>query len=345
MSLAVEADRRRSSGSSRRMQQPRGRRLAAAGLADEAERLAPHDVERRRRRRPARRRPGAGRRCPARIGKCLTRSRTSTSGLAWRRRSGPRSRRRSSTACRRHRPPRRGLVGLAARAAAPPRARGASSARSRHATWWSRGARHGLEQRVDLLVRLAHVRAARVERAARRQVDQRRRPARDRHELLVARRVQARDRLQQAPRVGVLGRREDRVRVGRARRSGPAYITAMSSAISATTPRSWVIITIAVSSSLCRRCDQLEDLRLHGHVERRRRLVGDQQLRVVDQRHRDHHALAHAAGELVRVGVDAPARLGDADQRRASRPRGRAPAPWRRRGGRGRASTSWSPTL
>ena len=51
--------------------------------------------------------------------------------------------------------------------------------------------------------------------------------------------------------------------------------------------------------------DQLEDLRLDGDVERGRRLVGDQQLGVVGQRHRDHHALAHAARELVRVGVDA----------------------------------------
>ena len=93
-----------------------------------------------------------------------------------------------------------------------------------------------------------------------------------------------------------------------------------------------MIITIAMSSSCCRRCEQLEDLRLHRHVERRRRLVGDQQLGVVDERHRDHHALAHAAGELVRVGVDAPARVGDARPGRAARPRGRAPAPWRRRG-------------
>ena len=46
---------------------------------------------------------------------------------------------------------------------------------------------------------------------------------------------------------------------------------------------------------------QLEDLGLHGDVERGRRLVGDQELRVAAQRHADHHALAHAAGHLVRV--------------------------------------------
>ena len=46
---------------------------------------------------------------------------------------------------------------------------------------------------------------------------------------------------------------------------------------------------------------QLEDLGLNRDVERGRRLVGDQQLRVARERHRDHHALAHAAGKLVRV--------------------------------------------
>src|SRR6185295_1135235 len=64
---------------------------------------------------------------------------------------------------------------------------------------------------------------------------------------------------------------------------------------------------------LAQAIDELEDLRLDGDVERGRRLVGDQQLRVVDERHRDHHALAHTARELVGIGVDAPARLGNAD--------------------------------
>ena len=42
--------------------------------------------------------------------------------------------------------------------------------------------------------------------------------------------------------------------------------------------------------------EQLEDLRLHGDVERRRRLVGDQEIGVVGERHGDHHALALTAG-------------------------------------------------
>src|SRR5262245_12656138 len=60
-----------------------------------------------------------------------------------------------------------------------------------------------LELGIGLLVRLADVRAARVERAPAGQVDQRRRAALDRHQLLAARRVQPRDRGQQAPRVRV----------------------------------------------------------------------------------------------------------------------------------------------
>ena len=66
--------------------------------------------------------------------------------------------------------------------------------------------------------------------------------------------------------------------------------------------------------SLPQALDQVEDLRLDGHVERGRRLVGDQQLGVAGERHGDHHALAHAARELVRVVVERARRGRDADQ-------------------------------
>ena len=65
--------------------------------------------------------------------------------------------------------------------------------------------------------------------------------------------------------------------------------------------------------------EQLEDLRLDGHVERGGRLVGDQQPRLAGQRHRDQRPLPHAAGELVRVLLQPPVRVGDADLRRAGR--------------------------
>jgi hypothetical protein len=49
--------------------------------------------------------------------------------------------------------------------------------------------------------------------------------------------------------------------------------------------------------------DQLQDLRLDGDVQRGGGFVGDQQRRLAGQRHGDHHALAHAARQLVRVAV------------------------------------------
>ena len=48
---------------------------------------------------------------------------------------------------------------------------------------------------------------------------------------------------------------------------------------------------------------QVEDLRLHRDVERRDRLVADDQLRLERERARDADPLALAAGELVRVAV------------------------------------------
>ncbi|MDT4885592.1 hypothetical protein FQZ97_1218410 [compost metagenome] len=46
---------------------------------------------------------------------------------------------------------------------------------------------------------------------------------------------------------------------------------------------------------------QHQDLRLDGDVKRGSRLVGDQDVGVVGKRHGDHHALALAARQLVRI--------------------------------------------
>ena len=46
---------------------------------------------------------------------------------------------------------------------------------------------------------------------------------------------------------------------------------------------------------------QPQNLRLDRHVERGRRLVGDQQRGTADQRHRNHRPLAQSAGQLERV--------------------------------------------
>ena len=72
----------------------------------------------------------------------------------------------------------------------------------------------------------------------------------------------------------------------------------------------------------------VEDLRLHGDVQRGGRLVADQQVGIVGDRDRDHDALALAAGQLVREGPRPALGLGDADELEqldgagARRPRG-----------------------
>jgi len=55
--------------------------------------------------------------------------------------------------------------------------------------------------------------------------------------------------------------------------------------------------------------DDLHDMRLRADVERRRRLVGDDELRTARERHRDQHALAHAARELKRIAVEQRLRI------------------------------------
>ena len=69
-------------------------------------------------------------------------------------------------------------------------------------------------------------------------------------------------------------------------------------------------VAVAVES-----VDQAQDLGLHRDVERGGRLVGDQHVGLERERHRDHHALAHPAGELV--GVAAHPALGIRDPDRA----------------------------
>ena len=57
---------------------------------------------------------------------------------------------------------------------------------------------------------------------------------------------------------------------------------------------------------------QVEDLRLDGDVERRGRLIGDQEIGPAGERHGDHHALALAARQLVGIVVDPLLGRGDA---------------------------------
>ena len=80
------------------------------------------------------------------------------------------------------------------------------------------------------------------------------------------------------------------------------------------------------SNSCWRLLEQVQDLRLHRHVERRDRLVADDQLRLQRERAGDADALPLAARELVRVAVvvlraeaDAREQLLDAAASRPSR--------------------------
>jgi hypothetical protein len=40
---------------------------------------------------------------------------------------------------------------------------------------------------------------------------------------------------------------------------------------------------------------------VHGDIERRRRLIGNDQTRIAGKCHRNEHALTHAAGKLMRI--------------------------------------------
>ena len=104
----------------------------------------------------------------------------------------------------------------------------------------------------------------------------------------------------------------------------PAYITATRCAVSAITPMSCVISITAAPCSRAEALEERDDLRLDRDVERGGRLVGDQQPRLGGERERDHHALAHAAGELVRIVLVARFGRRDADLAQQASARSRA---------------------
>ena len=128
------------------------------------------------------------------------------------------------------------------------------------------------------------------------------------------RRSAAGQRLEQLARVRMLRRSEEllarRHLDDLARHTSPPT----RCAICATTPRSCVISSIAMPLSRCSPAQQVQHLRLDGDVERRRRLVGDQQIRLGGERHGDHDALLHAAGQLERIFAQAPRGIRDADR-------------------------------
>ena len=124
----------------------------------------------------------------------------------------------------------------------------------------------------------------------------------------------------------------------------PPYITATRWATSATTPRSWVMRIAAAPGLGLAAGEQRQHLGLHGDVEGGRRLVGDDELRAAGHGHGDHGALAHAAGELVRVLGGADLRGRRCRPRAGARPRALRARPRARRPWSTWPSTTWAPT-
>ena len=168
------------------------------------------------------------------------------------------------------------------------------------------------EHRLALAADGHRVRAARVEPAARRRVEQRRRLARDLVEALDVH-VEPRQRSHQPPGVRVTRLVEDRAHgtaLGDPRRVHDDHVV-RGLGDDAEVVRDH---DHGRAEVLLHALDERQDLRLGRDVQRGGRLVGDDQVGVVDERHRDHHALAHAPGELVRVVVDPALGARDADR-------------------------------
>jgi hypothetical protein len=132
-----------------------------------------------------------------------------------------------------------------------------------------------------------------MERTPGRPVDEARRRSRNRAQQLLGR-VDPRQALHQADRVRVARRREHRVHVrqlddlARVHDDDPIGELGDQAEVVRDQDRRGVRLAL-------RLLQHLEDLRLDRHVERRSRLVGDQQRGLVGNRHRDHRALPHAA--------------------------------------------------
>ena len=181
------------------------------------------------------------------------------------------------------------------------------------AGWKQRTARPGAGRlgRVDR-AGLGRARAALAEGAARRQLEQRRRHAGDLRERRAAP-VAARHRADQARACRDAAARRAPRPPCPCSTMRPAYITQISSARPATTERSCVIQISAVPALAAQLLRLVQDLRLDGDVERGGGLVGDDQVGLVEERDGDRHALAHAAGELVRIGAQPLLGRRDAD--------------------------------
>ena len=156
-------------------------------------------------------------------------------------------------------------------------------------------------------------RAARGERAAGRAIDSRRRVSADARQPLDARPVGAGQRAEQADRVRHARAVEDGVRLSPlddaagVHDGDPVGDAGDDAEVVGDEEEGRAALVPG-------RVEYLEHLRLDGHVEGGGRLVGDDDVGLVGDGHRDHRALAHAARQLVRERVHAARGVGDADE-------------------------------
>ncbi len=145
--------------------------------------------------------------------------------------------------------------------------------------------------------------AARSESAADDPLGEVRRQAGDRAELVLGGVLQVRHRGQQRLGVGVAHVVEERVGLGLL---GLLPGVHHDHPVGATGDDAHVVgdQEDAHVELLAQRVDNVEDLGLDRHVQRRRGLVGDQQFGPADQAHRDDDALSQAAREFERVLVE-----------------------------------------
>ena len=172
-------------------------------------------------------------------------------------------------------------------------------------------------------------RAARMEAAASREVERARRVADDARPLGARGRARAAGRPAASPACRGGGDRRTARSVGAVSTMRPRYMTATRSHTWRTTARLCAISSMRQAELLAQLREQVQNRRLHRDVERRDRLVGDQELGLESERARDRDALALAARELPRVGVErrglSPTRSSSSRQRASTRSRGTTP--------------------
>ncbi len=168
------------------------------------------------------------------------------------------------------------------------------------------------EGRDDGAAHLRGERAARVERASRRHADEARRRSRDGFQTVGPALIESRQAGQQSEGIRMTRVVED---VLGARVFGDPAGVHHHDPVGMARHQTEVVGDEhdGGAALLLKILQQLHDLSLHGHVERGRRLVRQQQDRVQRESHGDHGALSHTARELVGILFRAAARVGDAD--------------------------------